>query len=144
MGLCLQLPQLGWDAGSSSEGEEMSQGGRRFQQPWGGAVCEQLWLLSVCRSRACRMLHLLHFLSGLSGLCTPRSCPGGFRSGSLDSGIWKSGVPQSRLNELDLLLLGALTFFRVGITFGECHHRTCLHILPKGSAELWSFTCVQS
>lgn len=62
----------------------------------------------------------------------------------LDSGNWKSGVPQSRHNELDLLVIEALTFFRFVITFGECQHKTYLHILPNDSAELWSFTCVES
>lgn len=149
MGLCLQLPQLGvgcWE--SAVRYRKWGQGGRRFSALSGSVLQSR----SSCGSWVSgggvpgRMLHLPPFpFQGVSVLCTPKSCPEGvWGVAHLDSGIWKSGVPQSRHNELDLLLIEALTFFRFVIAFGQCHRKTCLHILPNDSAELWSFTCVES
>lgn len=131
MGLCLQLPQfvVGWE--SAVRYRKWGQGGRSFSAAlWECAVIQEHFVAPECLHEeglgGCCTFH--RFLSrGFRCCAHPSPAPRRFEEwheAHLDSGIWKSGVPQSRHNELDLLLIEALTFFRFVITFGECQQKT--------------------
>lgn len=132
MGLCLQLPQLVvgcWE--SAARYRKWGQEGKSFSAAlWECAVIQEQFLAPECLDEECLggCCAFHHFLSrGFQCCAHPSPALRRFEEwhkAHLDSGIWKSGVPQSRHNELDLLVIEALSFFRFVITFGECQHKT--------------------
>lgn len=105
MGLCLQLPQLGGMLGSAVRWRKWARGEGGFSSPW-EVLCVSSsgsWVSAGAEPAGCCTSSIS--CQGFQGCAHPGPAPGGSGVALLDSGIWKSGAPQSRQNELDLLLL---------------------------------------